>query len=35
VDPTGSLEGWRRDLKLFVYMIKIAENPPYNIVTGD
>jgi len=34
VDPTGSVEVWRRYLILFAYRIHIAENPAYNVVTG-
>jgi len=35
VDPTGSLDVWRRDLRLFVYRNEIADNPARSLQTGD
>ena len=35
MDPTGSVEGWRRDLVHFAYSIKIADNSAHSLVTGD
>ena len=35
MDPTGSVEGWRRDLIHVVYRIKIADNPAHRLLTGN
>ena len=35
MDPTGSLEVWKRDFVLFVYGNQIADNPAHSLQTGD
>ena len=35
MDPTGSLEVWRRDLRFFSYRNKMADNPPHSLQTVD
>ena len=35
VDPTGIVEGWRRDIRLFAYGIQMDNNLAHSLVTDD